>query len=217
MAKFHLNGNGDPGLCKASQGNCPFGGDEEHYTSPEAARSAFEGSQNVSLSPLQKAQAAYAKASQTLDKADIALNAVAHYQGISDLTKEGAKYASAKDRYDRAKARHEFLKVKLDEAKLEDQEGEKTDDFRGSYKVPHDFKGSNSNYNGVPTYSLNSGTFVTEDKDGQFRVHYHRAASLTSGVKVVDSFDKAVKAARSAAARNDEYNRKNPVVLRPWD
>lgn len=216
MAKFHLNGNGDPGLCKASQGNCPFGGDEEHYTSPEAARTAFEAAQTVTISPLQKAQAAYTKASQALDKTEVALNSVAHYQGLSDLTKEGAKYASAKERYDRAENRLSVLREKLAEAKLEAQEGEKTQDFKGTYKVPHDFKGYNSNYDGTPTYAL-GGTFITEDKSGGFRVHYHRPASLTNGVKVTDSFEKAVKATRSVEARNAEYHRKNPVIVRPWD
>lgn len=216
MAKFHLNGNGDPGLCKASQGNCPFGGDEEHYTSPGAARTAFEAAQTVTVSPLQKAQAAYTKASQALDKAEVALNSVAHYQGLSELTKEGAKYVSAKERYDRAENRLSLLREKLAEAKLEAQEGEKTEDFKGTYKVPHDFKGYNSNYDGVPTYEL-GGTFITEDKNGGFRVHYHRPASLTNGVKVTDSFEKAVKATRSVESRNAEYHRKNPVVVRPWD
>jgi len=216
MAKFHLNGNGDPGLCKASQGNCPFGSDEEHFTSPEAARKAFEATQSIAETPLQKAQGAYSKASQAYDKAEVALNSVAHYEGISELTKEGAKYSNAKERYERAGARVAVLKEKLEAAKLDAQEGEKTEDFKGTYKVPHDFKGYNSNYDGLPTYAL-GGTFITEDKSGGFRVHYHRPASLTTGVKVTDSFEKAVKATRSVEARNAEYHRKNPVKIRPWD
>lgn len=216
MAKFHLNSNGDAGICKASQGNCPFGGDEDHFTSPEAARSAFEATQAITETPLQKAQGAYSKASQAYDKAEVALNSVAHYEGLSELTKEGAKYSSAKERYERAGARVTVLKEKLEAAKLDAQEGEKTEDFKGTYKVPHDFKGYNSSYDGLPTYAL-GGTFITEDKSGGFRVHYHRPASLTTGVKVTDSFDKAVKATRSVEARNAEYHRKNPVTIRPWD
>lgn len=42
MAKFHINGKGEPGKCSAAQGNCPFGSDEEHFTSAEAARDAYE-------------------------------------------------------------------------------------------------------------------------------------------------------------------------------
>jgi len=43
MAKFHINPKtGEPGSCKATQGGCPFGGDEAHYGSAEDARKAFE-------------------------------------------------------------------------------------------------------------------------------------------------------------------------------
>lgn len=43
MAKYHINPQtGDPGVCKAIAGGCPFGGEEEHYTSKEAARAAYE-------------------------------------------------------------------------------------------------------------------------------------------------------------------------------
>lgn len=44
MAKFHVNGKGEAGKCSAVKGNCPFGSDDEHYTSAEAARAAFESS-----------------------------------------------------------------------------------------------------------------------------------------------------------------------------
>jgi hypothetical protein len=42
MSKFHVNGKGEAGECRAEQGRCPFGGADEHYTSPEAAREAYE-------------------------------------------------------------------------------------------------------------------------------------------------------------------------------
>lgn len=42
MAKFHINNSGEAGQCKATQGGCPFGGDAQHYESPEIARQAFE-------------------------------------------------------------------------------------------------------------------------------------------------------------------------------
>lgn len=45
---YHINpSTGDSGKCSAKPGNCPFGSDDEHYTSPEAARAAFEASQEV--------------------------------------------------------------------------------------------------------------------------------------------------------------------------
>jgi len=40
---YHINpATGDPGKCSAKKGNCPFGGDDEHYTSSESAREAYE-------------------------------------------------------------------------------------------------------------------------------------------------------------------------------
>jgi hypothetical protein len=43
MAKFHINPKtGDPGACSATNGKCPFGGAEDHFTSVEAARAASE-------------------------------------------------------------------------------------------------------------------------------------------------------------------------------
>lgn len=43
MAKYHINSKTlEPGKCSAVQGNCPFGGDDEHYTSMEAAREKSE-------------------------------------------------------------------------------------------------------------------------------------------------------------------------------
>lgn len=52
MAKYHISKTGEPGLCKAVKGNCPFGNDDEHYTSAEAARIAFEEGQDGSFEEL---------------------------------------------------------------------------------------------------------------------------------------------------------------------
>lgn len=42
MAKFHINPKGEAGECKAKGGTCPFGGEDKHHSTPEAARDAFE-------------------------------------------------------------------------------------------------------------------------------------------------------------------------------
>lgn len=43
MAKFHINPtSGNPGLCNAAEGNCPYGGPLEHYSTAEDARHAYE-------------------------------------------------------------------------------------------------------------------------------------------------------------------------------
>lgn len=42
---FHVNPQtGEAGKCNAKNGKCPFGGMNVHFTTPEAARAAFEGS-----------------------------------------------------------------------------------------------------------------------------------------------------------------------------
>lgn len=56
-ARYHINSQGDPGLCRARKGRCPFGEDEAHYGSPKEARKAFEEamtSQPVTLKPALK-------------------------------------------------------------------------------------------------------------------------------------------------------------------
>ncbi len=54
MAKFHVSSDGNPRVCTASEGNCPLGGNEAHYTSKEAARAAFEESVKVPASTTKK-------------------------------------------------------------------------------------------------------------------------------------------------------------------
>lgn len=46
MARYHVNKQGNPGLCHAQQ-QCPFGGVENHYASPAEARQAFEQAQQT--------------------------------------------------------------------------------------------------------------------------------------------------------------------------
>lgn len=38
MAKYHINKHGVPALCKAQKGNCPYGGDEQHFNNMEDAQ-----------------------------------------------------------------------------------------------------------------------------------------------------------------------------------
>jgi len=45
--RYHVNPEtGDAGKCSATKGNCPFGGESEHYTSAKAARAAYEDKQD---------------------------------------------------------------------------------------------------------------------------------------------------------------------------
>lgn len=43
MAKYHVNPNtGNSGTCKSTKGKCPFGSEDEHFSTPEAANAAAE-------------------------------------------------------------------------------------------------------------------------------------------------------------------------------
>lgn len=42
MAKYHIGRKGNPTLCRAKNGNCPFGAESEHYESKEEAQKHLE-------------------------------------------------------------------------------------------------------------------------------------------------------------------------------
>lgn len=47
MARYHLTEAGDPGVCRATQGRCPYGGSREHYSSAAEARESFEAAHSM--------------------------------------------------------------------------------------------------------------------------------------------------------------------------
>lgn len=53
---FHLNPTGNPGKCQATQGKCPYGSQDEHFSSAYEARRNFESKQSsfTALSPVSK-------------------------------------------------------------------------------------------------------------------------------------------------------------------
>jgi hypothetical protein len=74
MAKFHVNDKGESGQCRAEKGGCPFGGEAQHYSSPEIARQAYElsmaGEQiaTIKKAPSEKVVKAAEKLKETLDE-----------------------------------------------------------------------------------------------------------------------------------------------------
>lgn len=55
---YHISpSTGNPNICRAQDGNCPFASDEDHYETKAEAREAFESKQNdaASTKPLKKA------------------------------------------------------------------------------------------------------------------------------------------------------------------
>jgi len=68
MTKYHLNPTtGDPGLCKAVNGRCPFGTDEEHFSSKEEARAGYELLQSVFTKPVEHSKATLIALKSDLD------------------------------------------------------------------------------------------------------------------------------------------------------
>lgn len=58
MAKFHVNkSTGDVGKCRAKKGNCPFGGEDEHYASAHEAQRVYESSRPA-LASVKRSKAA---------------------------------------------------------------------------------------------------------------------------------------------------------------
>lgn len=51
MAKYHINGNGEVKPCRAREGNCPFGGFLDHYTSKEAAQERADWQNRLDAMP----------------------------------------------------------------------------------------------------------------------------------------------------------------------
>lgn len=77
-ATYHIKENGDPGVCRASHGNCPRGGEDKHFTSKEAARDYYEKHadkfpQTIKKTPtprLTPAQKRLAKAQELYDQTE---------------------------------------------------------------------------------------------------------------------------------------------------
>lgn len=55
MARFHINSKGEPGKCKAFTGNCPYGDEDVHYHTADAAYEAIEANQGGAFGPKQMA------------------------------------------------------------------------------------------------------------------------------------------------------------------
>lgn len=48
MSKFHVNlKSGNPGVCKAAEGKCPFGADTPHFSDAAQARAYYEKAQET--------------------------------------------------------------------------------------------------------------------------------------------------------------------------
>lgn len=51
MNQFHINSKGEPGVCSAKSGGCPFGSQSEHHSTAEEARVAYENKRVSEIAP----------------------------------------------------------------------------------------------------------------------------------------------------------------------
>lgn len=70
MTKYHLTRKGEPGVCQAKPGGCPLGEQEDHYSSPDEARAAFEAANNP-LTRVTVKSSERATIKQTSDNSDM--------------------------------------------------------------------------------------------------------------------------------------------------
>ena len=58
MSKFHINSKGIPAHCKATKGNCPFGGADSHYDTIEQAQKIADskGEQEYGILPIENSK-----------------------------------------------------------------------------------------------------------------------------------------------------------------
>lgn len=71
MAKFHIGKKGEPTVCRAKNGNCPFGGEEQHYSTKQEAQQAIEKSlenQHKTINSIQKTNTVSLSSDELINK-----------------------------------------------------------------------------------------------------------------------------------------------------
>lgn len=64
---FHINGAGNPGKCTATEGNCPFGEPDDHFSTDSDARVFFENKMRSETIPSPETSANYANETENAE------------------------------------------------------------------------------------------------------------------------------------------------------
>ncbi len=80
MAKYHVNKAGEPGQCSAQRGGCPFGGEQEHYSSLTEAYDSIAASSST-----------FSSVTKSEPELDIASEMVEQYAQLEDVDPEVAE------------------------------------------------------------------------------------------------------------------------------
>jgi len=99
MSKFHINPKtGEPGLCRAHGGNCPFGSADQHFNSAEDARSAYEQQASGEFSSMGAIKRPAAAVATSFNKDTIADAARSVFSGLIGGKSYEERIADAKSR-----------------------------------------------------------------------------------------------------------------------
>jgi len=129
MAKFHVNDMGEAGRCRAKAGNCPFAGDEDHYSSPEEARVAYENSMSQKTYQTALKRAEQALPERVLEGLSLEEKA-RHYMALKEA---GVEYLPWRGQEAQLEAAYKpFQKVTLEESM--DLQGRLDDDEYGTLR-----------------------------------------------------------------------------------
>jgi len=107
MDKFHINKKGEPGVCKATSGSCPFGGEDKHYASEYEAYAVI-ASESDSFAALKKTPTPY------VDRAGNAVTRDAMLVEIQKLGTNGGQtnyeeYKRMKEEFEKTEAKNNGL------------------------------------------------------------------------------------------------------------
>lgn len=118
MSRFHINSNGEPGICKAVSKPCPFGDDSTHFSSSEEATVAYSKAQEA------MGNASFGKSSlkpgeaftylETRDEAEKVANLIANEGKYAAIVEYSSLYAIGEPDFDEYEDEDEF-KEALDE------------------------------------------------------------------------------------------------------
>lgn len=133
MAKFHINRKGDATQCRAKTGACPFGSNEQHYSTREEAREAYEKEQSFN-NIVKVSSANYKKDIEKQFKTLMNKRAETKKQLEEAFVKRRAPIGY---RYDLVISKEEYEQLSEKHKNLSEQADLKAKELRAFKSVPH--------------------------------------------------------------------------------
>lgn len=188
MVKYHINGKGEPGQCRATKA-CPFGDmTEDHYSSPEDARRGYEKNfeqfqvlkkeNTADSSPKREPRTEKKTSREPLYKSSAAPGSRAYFDG---LKRDPAVRTRVQERFDEiaeeARERHDKLsQTEEGRAQLADEERKRRSRLARDHEASY-FHGA-----GSASYYIGKGGRVNRSKnppatrDKTFATDWHAKA-----------------------------------------